>query len=128
MKGKNPLDRSVEESIYTAIDKSGALGMVGDTANRIQKFTGLGKILGLDNSGYAGSNTGKYSAILGAQAGLLENYVKVLPGLLSGNPTSQEIIKLRKLMPGQNIFYLSWLMQMLDKKAERNFPKRRPKK
>lgn len=106
--------------LSAGIERSGVLGIMYDIHNRIESFTGLGvnTALGLGKSSkYAGR--AKWGVLLGPSAGLVENMVKGMDSIMDGTITPREARTLKRLVPGQNLFYLQYLTDQLAQEAAR---------
>lgn len=107
-----------EKLIVESLDRSGAFGYFWDINNMIEKGTrgnfGVNSLLGAPPmSRYATRNiTG---AMLGPSLGTAEDIIQVVGGAASGEFTQTELGKMRRLLPGQNLFYMRRLLNELEK-------------
>jgi len=64
--------------------------------------------------------------IAGPSIGLLEDTTNAMHSFADGQATLQDVQRLRKLIPGQNLFYSRWLLEEAAKGIARgaNLPER----
>jgi len=120
-----PISDDPEKLIVESLDRSGAFGYFWDINNMLEKGTrgnfGVNSLLGAPPmSRYASRNV--VGAMLGPSLGTAEDIIQVIGGASSGEFTQKELRKLRKLLPGQNLFYMRRLLNELEKEAGRGLP------
>ena len=103
--------------LVESLDRSGAWGYFWDVNNISAKMTNgelsINTILGADPvSRYASRNI--IGAMLGPSVGLVED-VRQVTGSISddGQLTDSDVNRLRRMMPGQNLFYIRRLLNAL---------------
>ena len=75
---------------------------------------GVNKLIGAPPmSRYASRNI--MGALLGPSAGTAEDIQAVTGAIASGEFTESDLRRVRKLMPGQNLFYIRQLLNTLEK-------------
>lgn len=106
--------------ILESMDKSGAFGYFWDVNNISAKMTNgelsLNKFAGADPmSRYASRNiTG---ALLGPTLGTVEDIRQVSGNISSGDFSDKDIRRIRKMLPGQNIFYMRQLLNAIEEEV-----------
>ena len=103
--------------IVESLDRSGAFGYLWDINNITEKMTrgevGVNKLIGAPPmSRYASRNI--MGALLGPSAGTAEDIQAVTGAIASGEFTESDLRRVRKLMPGQNLFYIRQLLNTLE--------------
>jgi hypothetical protein len=120
-----PISDNPEKLIVESLDRSGAFGYFWDINNMIEKGTrgnfGVNSLLGAPPmSRYASRNV--VGAMLGPSLGTAEDIIQIVGGATSGEFTQKELRKLRRMMPGQNLFYMRRLLNELEKDVGRGLP------
>ena len=103
--------------ILESLDRSGGFGYLWDANNMIEKFTrgqvGVNRLAGQDPmSRYVSRNV--LGALLGPSAGTVEDIAKVTGAIAEGEFTESDVRRIRKLIPGQNLFYMRNLLNELE--------------
>jgi hypothetical protein len=103
--------------IVESLDRSGAFGIFWDVNNIVEKMTrgevGVNKLIGAPPmSRYASRNV--LGAVLGPSAGTFGDAALVVGGVSSGEFGKAELRATRKLLPGQNLFYMRRLLNHLE--------------
>lgn len=103
--------------IVESLDRSGAFGYFWDVNNIAEKMTrgqvGVNKLIGAPPmSRYASRNL--MGAILGPSMGTVEDLATVTGAISQGEFTEGDLRRVRKLMPGQNLFYIRQLLTSLE--------------
>ena len=100
---------SLEKWAAESITRSFVLGAFAELQNVAEKVPGtVGQVatLGSGQTSRAGS-TGPVEAALGPSFGAVRDLSQVVQGFLSGDPTGGDIHSLRKLLPYNNLWWLS---------------------
>ena len=108
-----------EKLIIESLDRSGAFGYFWDVNNITEKMTrgqvGVNRLIGAPPmSRYASRNV--LGAIMGPSLGTVEDVATVTGAISQGEFTESEKRKIRKLLPGQNLFYIRRLLNELEEK------------
>lgn len=103
--------------IVESLDRSGVFGYFWDVNNIVEKMTrgevGVNKLIGAPPmSRYASRNI--MGALLGPSAGTIEDLSAVTGAISQGEFTESDLRRVRKLMPGQNLFYIRQLLNSLE--------------
>ena len=103
--------------IVESLDRSGVFGYFWDVNNIVEKMTrgevGVNKLIGAPPmSRYASRNV--LGAVLGPSAGTFGDAALVVGGVSSGEFGKAELRATRKLLPGQNLFYMRRLLNHLE--------------
>jgi hypothetical protein len=106
-----------EKLIVESLDRSGAFGYFWDINNIAEKATrgqiGVNKLIGADPmSRYASRNL--MGALLGPSMGTVEDLATVTGAVSQGEFTESDLRRVRKLLPGQNLFYIRQLLNSLE--------------
>lgn len=105
--------------VKEGVDRGGVLGWIFEANNMLEKLAGgVGIDMAIGNqpsSRYAGR--GPLAAFGGPSVGLGEDALAVLNNLSRGEMTASDIHKLRKLLPFQNVFWLRYLVDQVEKGA-----------
>lgn len=121
-----PVSTDTSKIIVESLDRSGAFGYMWDINNMIEKGTrgnfGVNSMLGAPPmSRYASRNV--IGAMLGPSLGTAEDLVQIAGSAAAGEFSKKELAKLRKMLPGQNLFYMRRLLNELEKDVGRGLPK-----
>jgi len=113
-----PIETSPEKLIVESLDRSGAFGYFWDANNIVEKMTrgevGVNRLVGAPPmSRYASRNI--MGALLGPSAGTIEDLNAVTGAMAQGELTKSDLRRVRKLIPGQNLFYIRQLLNSLEK-------------
>lgn len=103
-----------------AIDRSGLMGILFDVNNITEKMTrgtvGVSALTGGPMmSRYASRNV--IGALLGPTVDTVEDVTKVTGALSTGEISESDVRSMRKLVPGQNLFYLRNLFNRFEEQA-----------
>lgn len=106
-----------EKLIVESLDRSGAFGYFWDVNNITEKMTrgqvGVNRLIGAPPmSRYASRNV--LGALMGPSLGTVEDMATVTGAISQGEFTDSEKRKVRKLLPGQNLFYIRRLLNELE--------------
>lgn len=112
--------------IVESLDRSGGFGYFWDVNNMLEKSTrgsiGVNPLIGGNPmSRYASRNV--TGALLGPSLGTAEDIIQTTGAISSGDFRRKDLHTLRKLMPGQNLFYMRVLLNQLEEKAARRLPR-----
>lgn len=114
IRGNDDIDLSFARLSQEAIDKSGLLGIVGETYNLAQK-AGLG--FGTQSSRY--QSRGLWGALLGPSTGAIEDLLSVVNSIRKADGehplTTKDLEKIMRLAPYQNLFYTYALSRKIAK-------------
>lgn len=111
------VDWSPQKLAIEGIDRSGILGPLMEYNNMAEKATGgmfgLGPLLGTGTqSRYA--SRGFIGSALGPTFGLLDTVTDVTAGVLNGDAGDRVLHSVRTLLPGNNLFWISPLINQVD--------------
>ena len=103
--------------IVESLDRSGGFGYFWDVNNTVEKLSrgevGVSKLVGSPPmSRYVSRNW--LGALLGPSMGTVQDIGTVTGALSSGEFSESDLRKVRKLMPGQNLFYMRKLLDTLE--------------
>lgn len=115
-----------DKLIVEALDRSGAFGYFWDMNNMLEKVTrgeyGANPIFGATPmSRYASRNI--MGSALGPSLGTAEDIIQVAGAVSTGDFKRSDLRRIRKLMPGQNLFYMRRLLNQLEDKVGRRLQK-----
>lgn len=115
-----------QKLIVESLDRSGAFGYLWDLNNIAEKATrgtvGVNPLFGASPmSRYASRNV--TGALLGPSLGTAEDIIQTTGAATSGDFRRADLRRLRKLMPGQNLFYMRRILNELEEKAGRRLPR-----
>lgn len=116
-----PLPRTDAQWVAAAIDRSGLMGWLSDANNFVEKFSGgtlgVGAVTGKELSRYASRNL--VDAVMGPTAGTITDlgvassgFARAIAG--TDDLRQSDVAALRRLIPLQNLFYLSYIFQKLE--------------
>ncbi|MGL4961465.1 MAG: hypothetical protein ACRC67_09545 [Inquilinus sp.] len=96
--------------LLEGVDRSGTTGWLMEANNTVEKITrgtiGLGRLAGKEPlTRYASRNLS--DVLAGPTAGLIEDIAMPIGAAMTGDFTRRDLHRLRRLMPWQNMFYLS---------------------
>lgn len=112
--------------IVESIDRSGALGYFFEVNNTVEKLTRGNVSVGALAAFATGQNPEPMSrfvsrnwlgALAGPTPGTLLDAGNVIGAISEGEMTESELRSLRKLIPGQNLFYLRTLLDKIEEQA-----------
>lgn len=111
------VDWSPQKLALEGIDRSGILGPLMEYNNIAEKasggMVGLGALLGVGTqSRYA--SRGVVGSILGPTYGLTDNVIDITAGVLNGDAGDRVLHSVRTLLPGNNLFWISPLINQAD--------------
>jgi len=103
--------------IVESLDRSGGFGYFWDINNIVEKMTrgevGMNRAIGAPPmSRYASRNI--LGAVFGPTAGTIEDLNAVTGAIAQGEFTESDLRRVRKLLPGQNLFYIRQLLNTLE--------------
>ena len=115
-----PIETDSKKLIIESLDRSGAFGYFWDVNNSVEKLTrgsvGVNALAGAPPmSRYASRNLA--GALLGPSLGTVQDITDVTGAITEGEFTEKELHKMRKLLPGQNLFYMRQLLNSLEEKV-----------
>jgi hypothetical protein len=115
-----------DKLIVESLDRSGAFGYFWDMNNMLEKVTrgeyGANPAFGATPmSRYASRNI--MGSALGPSLGTAEDIIQVAGAVSTGDFKRSDLRRIRKLMPGQNLFYMRRLLNELEEKAGRRLPR-----
>lgn len=114
-------DVSDKPSVWAvnAFDKSGLAGWMMEANNIVEKATrgkvGASFFTGEPVSRYASRNV--TSAFLGPTPGTVADIFSASGSIFAGDFARSDLNKLRQMVPAQNLFYLRWLFNQMEKGA-----------
>ncbi|HHE7967404.1 TPA: hypothetical protein ACPFO4_003806 [Serratia marcescens] len=111
------IDTSPQKLVLEGLDRSGILGPLMEYNNMAEKasggMVGLGAIFGTGTqSRYA--SRGFIGSALGPTFGLLDTLTDVTSGVLNGDAGDRVIHNARTLLPGNNLFWITPLINQVD--------------
>lgn len=122
-----PLSEDPQTWIKEGVDRSGLTGFVMDANNMLEKVNlGINRVTGGPTaSRYASRNL--LGTFVGPTAGFVGSVGPVLRAAASGEATRSDVKALRRLIPYQNLFYLSHLFDAAEDGVNRELgiPQRR---
>lgn len=116
-----PLPKTEAQWVAAAVDRAGLIGWLSDANNFVEKFSGgtlgVGALTGKELSRFASRNL--VDAVMGPTAGTITDLGVASSGFAraaAGKDDLREadIAALRRLIPMQNLFYLSYIFQKLE--------------
>jgi len=115
------IDTKPEKLIIESLDRSGAFGYFWDVNNTMEKISrgtvGVNAMAGASPmSRYVSRNWA--GALLGPTLGTVTDIGDVAGAGLSGEFNEKDLRKVRKLLPGQNLFYMRQLLDNLEEKVK----------
>ena len=115
-----------DKLIVESLDRSGAFGYFWDMNNMLEKVTrgeyGANPAFGATPmSRYASRNI--MGSALGPSLGTAEDIIQVAGAVSTGDFKRSDLRRIRKLMPGQNLFYMRRLLNQLEDKLGRRLQK-----
>jgi hypothetical protein len=115
-----------DKLIVESLDRSGAFGYFWDMNNMLEKVTrgeyGANPAFGATPmSRYASRNI--MGSALGPSLGTAEDIIQVAGAVSTGDFKRSDLRRIRKLMPGQNLFYMRRLLNELEDKVGRRLQK-----
>lgn len=109
-------ERSIEQWIVEAVDRSGIISLYMELDSLVAKTgapTPITAFTGESPSRFASRNL--IGQLAGPAIGTLEDVARSAGNLLSGeNFSASDLHQIRRLIPGQNLFYLGWLFDQLE--------------
>lgn len=119
-----PLPKTTAQWVAAGVDRSGLMGWLADANNITEKLTG--GVVGA--SAFTGRQQSRYAsrdwvgAVAGPTVGTISELVTATSGFskaLAGKEQLREadVAALRRLIPMQNLFYLSYIFQKLEQAA-----------
>jgi hypothetical protein len=123
---KKELPANTAQWVATAVDRSGLLAWIPDVNHIVEQATGgqvgMSAITGKELSRYASRNFA--DSALGPTGGMMKDLFGATSGMaraITGKERLQErdIAALRRIIPFNNLFYLSYLFQSLEESAAR---------
>ena len=110
-------ERTTAGWIKEGIDKSGVISMFMEMDSLFDKATGglgVARALSGEEAGRFVSQ-GALERGLGPTAGLFQDIQRAISGLNNGDLTQADMHRMRRLMPGQNLFYARWGFDMMER-------------
>jgi hypothetical protein len=114
--GERTRERSAGKWVVDSIDRSGILSLYMEFDQLSGKLTGMSPA-----NAIAGEAPSRFAArglagqALGPSFGLATDLATTTRGVVEDEFTQSELHKIRRLLPGQNVFYTSWLFDQLEK-------------
>ena len=112
--GKLPLS----QKLLNAFDRSGLAGIYSDVNKAIETLTdnrfGISPLLGAGKP-YGSSTRWKMGTILGPSGGQIYNIFDIMYDVAGGKYNHHTAKNVRRLIPWQNVWYLDWLFDDLQK-------------
>lgn len=122
LNGQEPSDKP-GVWIYEAFDNAGLGGWLMNANHSMEKITGdrigLSALTGQPARRYI--NVNKLGAIFGPSVGKVSDMIDVFDAVSGGGMTQSDVKKIRRLVPLQNVFYLKWLFDQMEKGANDAF-------
>lgn len=117
------VSREPEKVILEGLDRSGVFGYMWDVNNIMEKLTrgevGANKVIGgSPMSRYASRNV--LGALLGPSVGTVEDLATISGSISTGEFSESDLRKVRKMLPGQNLFYMRRLLNNLEEQVGEN--------
>ena len=120
------IETDPDKLIIESLDRSGAFGYFWDINNTISKVTrgtfGVERMLGVSPMSRYVSRNG-YGALFGPSFGTGADVYELIGAMTSGEFTKRDLHTVRKLLPGQNLFYIRTLLNELEKEAGKGLKK-----
>lgn len=109
-----------DKVIVESLDRSGAFGYLWDANNIVEKWSrgniGINPLLGgAPMSRYASRNA--LGAVLGPSVGTVQDLAQITGAFATGEMSKSDIRAIRKMIPGQNLFYVRQLLNALEEKV-----------
>ena len=125
------VDRSPEQWVVEGVDRSGVMSMFFEFDALSEKFAGASPtkfVTGEPVSRFA--SRGRLAQLLGPTAGLVEDVADATSGFVKGDVVQSDLHRLRRLVPGQNLFMLRALLDRVEEGAAKSLgiPKTQPRK
>lgn len=107
---------STADWVKVGINRSGALGWYSDGNSTMEKLTGLDmfRAIGATRKDARYISRSKLAALLGPTAGKVESIMKVAGDAAQGKWTAGDTKAIRRLMIGQNLFYIRRQLDKLE--------------
>jgi hypothetical protein len=116
--GKDWGKKSLTDKLLSAFDRSGLGGIYVDVNRAIESLSdnriGIRPMLG-EQKPYSNSIKSKLGNVLGPSAGQIANIFDIIYDVGSGGYNHYTARNVRRLIPFQNIFYLDWLFDDIEK-------------
>ena len=109
---------SLTEKLMNGFDRSGLAGIYVDVNKAIETLTdnrfGISPLLGAGKP-YGSSTRWKMGTVLGPSGGQIYNIFDIIYDTAGGNYNHHTAKNVRRLIPWQNVWYLDWLFDDLQK-------------
>lgn len=109
---------SLSEKLINAFDRSGLAGIYSDVNKAIETLTdnrfGISPLLGAGKP-YGSSTRWKMGTILGPSGGQIYNIFDIMYDVAGGKYNHHTAKNVRRLIPWQNVWYLDWLFDDIQK-------------
>ncbi|BAQ87864.1 putative internal virion protein [uncultured Mediterranean phage uvMED] len=109
---------SLSEKLINAFDRSGLAGIYSDVNKAIETLTdnrfGISPLLGAGKP-YGSSTRWKMGTILGPSGGQIYNIFDIIYDVAGGKYNHHTAKNVRRLIPWQNVWYLDWLFDDIQK-------------
>lgn len=116
-------ERSVRGWIKEGVDRSGTISMFMEMDSIFDKFTGgwgvARALSGEEANRFAGQNF--VERTLGPTAGFAADVARAVQGATSGDLTTADLHKMRRLIPGQNLLFARWAFDQMEQGTAATF-------
>ncbi len=116
-----PMPEKPQDWIVAGLDRSGVMGWLFEANNMVEKATGgnigVNPLLGTSKGNNRFSSRGVVGSFMGPSFGLAEDLVAVTGAAASGELGRNELEKLRRMVPFQNVPYLAWMFDQIENGA-----------
>lgn len=105
-----------KDRLFAMLDRSGIVALPMELFNIMNKMQGgeITKEMGLEMKGLRYYDRDAFGAALGPGVGFAENVVRGVQGVTNDDFTQQDLHRLRRLVPFQNLFYLRLVIDWLE--------------
>jgi hypothetical protein len=111
-------DQDLNEALADGIDRSGIFGWLGDVNNIVERLSdnkvGFRPLIGASPP-YNASLKRKISSVAGPSASQLANVFDISGDLVQGEFDQYTRRAARRMIPGQNLFYLDWIFDKVER-------------
>ncbi len=115
--GRDPFEKSDEDWLVNAIDRSGVLGIAADLDSFMTRASGgrLGLSPMVGASGPSRwQQRSSVDVALGPSAGLADEVSKLIGAINSEEWSGRDTHAMRRMLPFNNLFYMQWLLNRVE--------------
>lgn len=107
-------DRSARQWVVESVDRSGILGLLVEADALTSKALGVSPLTAISGEEISRFQSRNFAGQLaGPAAGALNDLALAARGVIEDDFTQADLRKLRRLAPGQNLFYVRYLLDQL---------------